>query len=428
MRNLLLLLVSVFLISGCQSIGQSAAIKNNQKTQLLITIVEPDNTQLSMLNGFSRSYRPVGYPSVPSVMEVVRDIASDYQLHEVNGWRIDSLGIYCALLQMSETSNLEQLLTYLRNDPRIETAQPLHQYQTLSNAAQYNDPYFALQYRERAGSITALHNWATGKGVSIAIIDTGVDIYHPDIAERIAGTENFVDNDRDIFVKDVHGTAVSGVIAAQRNNGEGIVGIAPNAELWALKACWQPQQHNTKAVDHKFLISAPARCNSFTLANAISHAIDKRLDIINLSLAGPYDPLIERLVIKAIERNTIVVAADPGTGSNRYPALLSEVIAVGNQVNLRDAEVNNTSNTHHEIEFLSKVKNKNSVNVPGQDILSLGPGGRYDFFSGSSMSTAMVAGYLALFYEKTPKASAIERNNFIHDSVKNYYPESSEIP
>src|SRR6185369_8421588 len=139
--------------------------------------------------------------------------------------------------------------------------------------------------------------WSKGRGVTIALIDTGVDTAHPELAGRIRLTRNFVDNDAERFQMDRHGTAVAGVIAALTNNGQGIVGIAPAADLIALKACWQER------------LDAPAVCNTLTLAEALAFAIERRSQIINLSLTGPSDPLLTRLVGRAVEQGILVLGA-----------------------------------------------------------------------------------------------------------------------
>jgi subtilisin family serine protease len=131
----------------------------------------------------------------------------------------------------------------------------------------------------------------------VAIIDTGVDTEHPDLAGRTQLTRNYIDDDVTEFRNDRHGTQVAGLIAAAANNGIGIVGVAPDVRLMAYKACWQPTP------------SSAGRCNSFTLAQALADALAARAQVINLSLVGPSDPLLEALVEKAISGGVIVVGA-----------------------------------------------------------------------------------------------------------------------
>ena len=110
-----------------------------------------------------------------------------------------------------------------------------------------------------------------------------MELDHPDLRGRIVVARNFVDA-RDA-VAELHGTAVAGIIGARADNGVGIVGVAPEAQLMALRACWQVPADANAAV-----------CSSFTLAKALQFAIDNNARVINLSLGGPRDRLLERLV------------------------------------------------------------------------------------------------------------------------------------
>ena len=104
------------------------------------------------------------------------------------------------------------------------------------------DPYSSVQPGHERMDIASAHRWSRGRGVRIALIDTGLDSAHPDLRGRIDLERNFVDEDARRFQLDRHGTAIAGVIAANADNGVGIVGIAPEARLLALKACWQLQE------------------------------------------------------------------------------------------------------------------------------------------------------------------------------------------
>ncbi len=107
----------------------------------------------------------------------------------------------------------------------------------------------------------------------------------------IAAAANFVDSDREQFRRDRHGTEIAGVIAAVANNREGIVGVAPEARLLVFKACWQARADDDAAL-----------CNSFTLARALVAALDAHAQVVNLSLAGPEDPLLSDLIREGLRR------------------------------------------------------------------------------------------------------------------------------
>jgi subtilisin family serine protease len=200
-----------------------------------------------------------------------------------------------------------------------------------------------------------------------------MDRTHPDLKSRIGIARNFVTNDEH-FDSDIHGTAVAGIIAANANDGVGIVGLAPDADLLALKACWQDSLDDIRA-----------QCNSFTLAKALTFAVEQHVDIINMSLGGPNDPLLALLVELALARGIVVVAAEDTPGE--FPADMPGVIAV------RAASRSDTA---------APTANPNAsvIEVAARELLSTSPGGHYDYFSGSSMGAARVAGLAALLRQE----------------------------
>jgi subtilisin family serine protease len=169
---------------------------------------------------------------------------------------------------------------------------------------------------------------------------------------------------------------VAGVISSIANNREGIVGIAPGARLLALKACWHEA-------------GAEASCNSFTLAQALGAAIEGGARIVNLSLGGPPDPLLAQLLEHAIARGTVVVAAVPPDGRlDGFPLGVAGVLAVDVAGDAPRAGP--------------------ALRAPGREVITLAPGGRYDFVSGSSIAAAHVTGAAALLLASEPALSARE--------------------
>src|SRR6202051_1843955 len=164
------------------------------------------------------------------------------------------------------------------------------------------------------------HAWCRGEGIRIAIIDTGADTRHPDLRGAVVQTGNFVDSDAAQFRRDRHGTELAGIIAAVANNHEGIVGIAPGARLAVFKACWQLHDD-----------ADAARCNSFTLAQALTAALDAHVHVVNLSLSGPADPLLRELIHEGLPRGVLSIGAPPAA-ANRDDHFLSVdgVIEVAN--------------------------------------------------------------------------------------------------
>src|SRR5262249_42541775 len=155
-----------------------------------------------------------------------------------------------------------------------------------------------------------------GAGVRVGLIDTGVDAAHPDLRGRISATHSYVSQPANAG-SFRHGTAMAGLIAATANNGIGIVGIAPRSQVEEFEACWQLRPD-----------SDAAACNTFTLAQALSAALDARIPLVNLSIAGPADPLLSAIVQEGLKRGVIYVGAAAET-QDAFPTGISGVISVG---------------------------------------------------------------------------------------------------
>ncbi|MGI9232126.1 MAG: S8 family peptidase [Woeseiaceae bacterium] len=347
-----------------------AGVSLSDRNVLLITIVDNVHEQLTQGEGVSRDGR-----LPPLYARLVAQLYRDHGLERIADWPLTSIGVRC-LVFATDGVVTESLLQTLRANHLVETAQPMNFFQTsAASEPPYNDPYFELQSGHDQLLIPATHSWSTGQGVVVAVIDTGIDTNHPDLLGRVTGVHNFVDRSSRQFRADVHGTAVAGVIAANANNQIGIVGVAPDAAIMALKACEQNGPGERAAT-----------CNSFTLAKAIDFAIDQHADVINLSLAGPNDALLERLVARAVERGSIVVGAVGRDEQSPFPASAHDVIAAANE---------SSANTNASV-----------IRAPGTQIVGPVPGNDYDFFSGSSFSAAYVSGVVALIRQRKPHMSA----------------------
>jgi Subtilase family len=316
-----------------------------------------------------------------SVIE--QELLRDYPLIKSGAFPLDSLGIQCLVFIISEQSEMPKLVAQLLRDGRVESVQNNSVF--MSQSAQYSDQYAKLQHGFKQIGVDRVHHQFTGKGVKIAIIDTGIDIEHPDLANQVALQENFVEKGDESFTSDRHGTAIAGVIAAIANNDIGIYGVAPDAQLVGLKSCFYQAEVNNYAI-----------CSSWSLAKALDFAILQAVDIVNLSLSGPHDNLLARIINEGQKREIIFVAAtDDRNHQVGFPASIPDVIAVASS----EDEGNN--------EF-SPMKNKNMLLAPGKEIISTAPRNKYDFFSGSSLATAIVSGSIALLKEKNPNLSVDE--------------------
>lgn len=341
-----------------------AAVRGDAQDYVVVTVRNPVIWPGSHAASTARGYDGMGMYRAGSVArDTSRALAADYHLREVSSWPIALLGVNCLAYALPGGADRVQLLAVLAHDPRVESAQPLLTFETESG--RYNDPYADLQNNMQQMAVLEAQALSRGASVRVAIVDTGVDVRHPDLPANVV-VRNFVDNDMDAFQDDAHGTAVAGVIAAIPNNGVGIAGIAPDVRLLVYKACWRVAATGTKAA-----------CNSFTLAQALSAAIEAHADIINLSLAGPSDPLLTRLIDRAAAAGIIVVGAVPPDGlRDAFPTNIASVIAV---------DALESGHTAPGI-----------LRAPGRDVVSLAPHAHYDFYSGSSLATAEVSGLVAL--------------------------------
>lgn len=304
-------------------------------------------------------------------------LKQSYGWREVTGWPIKALDVYCVVLKTPPGMSRDALLKALAKDDRVQLAQPLHDYAVYADkpqdAHQDNDPYASLQRGFVETDAALAHNFSEGDGVHVAIVDTGVDTMHPDLKGRIRDLHNMVDDNAAAFNHDGHGTEVAGVIAANGDNHRGIVGMAPKAVLSIYKACWYPTDPH-----------AGARCNSFTLAKALAAIIDTDARIVNLSLGGPADPLLDKLLARVLQQGRIVVAALPPDGNaDGFPVDAPGVLVV---------RVSGTTAAAPGI-----------LSAPGIDILTTQPDGGYDFTSGSSMAAPHVSGIAALLLALSPR-------------------------
>lgn len=356
-----------FILTGCASLeapGGDPVPRQLQSRQVIVTLA----------------------PASPERWANIREaLAFTYGVQDVGAFPLSSLGVQCAVFQVSESRSVDEVIALLAADPRVESVQANQAFEGLSEI--HSDPYAALQYGAHAIRADLAHRWATGKGVRVAVVDTGVDTSHPDLHDRIVTTATFVQGGERAFSDDSHGTAVVGIIAADADNGVGIFGVAPEALIMVAKACW-----------HRTAATREAVCNSWTLAKAVDFAITGEARVLNLSLGGPPDPLLARLIARAIERGITVVAAvmDRARPAPGFPASLEPVIAVI------------ASDSRGAVRVPARLVRLGLLAAPGTEVLTTAPHGSYDFRSGSSLAAAHVSGVVALLLERDPRLTAAE--------------------
>lgn len=303
-----------------------------------------------------------------SRQRLARRIARDYGLTLVDDWPMPLMGLDCFVMAVPEGRTTAAAIDQVSRDKAVKWAQPVQTYEAQSS---HNDPLYAAQPAAKQWRLAELHQLATGRGEKVAVIDSGIDPTHPDLAGQLLVNKNFVSNRRPAW--ELHGTGVAGIIAAKADNGVGIAGVAPGARLLGLRACWQETSGRTV-------------CDSFSLVKALYFAINQDADVINMSLAGPDDRLLGELLKIGLDRGITVVAAyDPRRATGGFPADQPGVIAVSNT---------------------SMARVRPAVYIaPGQGVPTTEPGGRWFIVNGSSFAAAHVSGLVALLRQKRRSAA-----------------------
>lgn len=307
-----------------------------------------------------------------ALRRVANDLARTHGLRIVSEWPMPVIGVDCYVMEVQAPGTAADIAQRINGQPHVAWAQPMNEFRAMG----HDDPLFTLQPAAREWHLAELHEVATGRGVRIAVIDSGVQADHPDLAQQIEQRVDFATDHPD--ASESHGTAVAGIIAARADNHVGIAGVAPQARVLAFRACWEGAD--------------ATRCRSLGLALALNAAIERGADIINLSLGGPADPLVQRLVEAAVARGTAVVAAArKELSGGGFPASIRGVVAVSD-------------------EPLSHGTTMRTA--PGTDVLATLPVSRWGAVSGSSYAAAHVSGLLALLAElraRRPSPAATSR-------------------
>ncbi len=367
-----LALAAAIALAGCAALERIAAPPTDAG--------DPELQLLVMIEAATPHYQPgvagaSGYAvhgARVRAESIAAAIARDHGVKLVRGWPMPALALHCFVMEVAPGASTASVAERIAADLRVESAQPVQLFRTLSRTA----VDAGHRSSERRLELAQLHRTATGRDVRIAQADTGADLGHPGLAGRLATARNFVDGSA--YAAEVHGTAVAGIIVARPINGVGTAGVAPDATLLPLRACWEDPANADAAL-----------CTSFTLAKAIQFALERQVRVLNLSLSGPRDRLLERLIDRAAERGVAVIGAVDSAAPDRgFPASHPRVIAVALGDDPRLPE--------------------HAILAPGREILTTVPAGGWGWFSGASFAAAHVAGIAALMIETRPSLSGEE--------------------
>jgi len=211
-----------------------------------------------------------------------------------------------------------------------------------------------------------------GMNVTIAVIDSGIDVRHPELANSISDSFDALGSKEGPHV---HGTGIAGAIAAHGR----LMGSAPEARIIAIRAFGSVQ--------------GGAESSSYIIIKSLNYAVLHGAQIINMSFAGPKDPLIERAIAATAARDVLLVAAAGNAGPKSpplYPAANPNVIAVS------------ATDARDQLFAASNRGNYIALAAPGSDVFLPAPDEKYQMTSGTSFSAAYVSGIAALVMERNP--------------------------
>lgn len=290
-------------------------------------------------------------------------------LEKVNG-RIDSaieeLDVLVVKLNMVSVSNAVATLSACEGVRFVEPNYLAFSADIIPSDSGWGNQYGLVNIRAPQG-----WEYTTGSSaITIAILDTGVDLTHPDLAAKITAGYDFVNNDAIAQDDHGHGTHVAGIAAAVSNNGAGIAGVSWRARIMPVK-----------------VLNSAGGGTFANVAAGITWAADHGAHIINLSVGGVSSSIVlQNAITYAAGQGVLIIAAVGNAGGNLifYPAAYPNVIAVGSTDSLNNRAP--FSNYGSEIDLMA----------PGISIYSTSAGSSYSFRDGTSMSTGFVSGFAAL--------------------------------
>ncbi len=306
---------------------------------------------------------------------IKQKVIREFQLDVIEEFKLVSLARIVVVFQSDREGT--QLLNELRQQQGVIGAQPDYIYRTSAathqDSAVTQEPLQDLVSLSNQVDFNELHKKLDGYGSRIAIIDTGVETTHPDLIEANIETANFIHDET--YRAEIHGTAMTGIIAAQPNQ-VGIVGLAPRADILALRACRQLQNKRPKA-----------ECYSSSLAKAVDRAINSQVQLTNFSFGTPsFDTLLGDLIAHGRGLGMLFVAAagnEPDQDQLSFPASHPAVLSVAGQ--------------DGAVYFPNKVLAiQADMLAPAEQIFTTVIDSRHNFINGTSISSAIASGVLTL--------------------------------
>jgi subtilisin family serine protease len=321
---------------------------------------------------------------------VLDDLARRHRLAPIEAQQIALIGTTYHRWRIGDGRSVSDVIRVLEADGVVRTAQPNYRFTLAQAPPAAAPPTAAVQYAPEKLHLAEAHRFATGEKVLVAVIDSGIDTSHPEIANAVAGRYDAAPAGPPHY----HGTGMAGAIVARSK----MTGSAPGARLLAIRA---------------FSGDEEAEATTVSILKGIDWAIAHGARVINMSFAGPYDPDISRGLAAARQKGAVLVAAAGNAGPKSpplYPAADKNVIAV--------------TATNSENQLLPQANRGRHIAVaaPGVDILVPSPGRGYTMSTGTSVAAAEVSGIAALLIQLQPGLTPDEIRKILQSTALDLGP------
>lgn len=298
------------------------------------------------------------------------DLARRHGLTRLASENFPLIGATFGLFRITDGRPSETVRREFAADGSVRSIQPNFRYVLQDQKSAVPVEGDPAQYALVKLRLPQAHTLAHGANVTIAVIDSGIDAGHPELANSIADNFDALGSTEGAHI---HGTGIAGAIAAHAK----LMGSAPEARIIAIRAFGGT--------------TGGAQSSSWVILRSLNYAAEHGAQIVNMSFAGPKDAVIERAIAATAGRGLVLVAAAGNAGAKSpplYPAANPNVIAVS------------ATDQQDKLFTASNRGNYIALAAPGVDIFLPAPDGKYQMTSGTSFSAAYVSGIAALLLER----------------------------
>ena len=318
-------------------------------------------------------------------------LARRHRLNREESQSFDLTGTTMFRWTIPDNRNVSTVIRSLEADAEILSVQPNYRYTTQQSRSGEGIQYAVAKLR-----LTRAHEISRGDRILIAVIDSGIDADHPELKGKIADSFDPAGGSGEAHA---HGTGVAGAIVAR----DRLTGVAPNARILAVRA-FDPD-------------GASAEGTTFSILKGLEWSVQKGARVINMSFAGPKDPIMARILSAAHKKGVVLIAAAGNAGAKSpplYPAADPNVIAV-TAIDAQDRLFKMSNRGHHV-----------AVSAPGVDVLLPTTAGSYQMSTGTSFAAAHISGVAALILEREPGLSQDSVRRVLLSTARDLGPEGRD--